>query len=87
MLCLGWRQSSAGTGVRPCTHSGNVEGEPGSVTGMELEPVYPNKTLVSVSASRWYILEDKEKSHEPELSSPCNNHGMNRGVTRHISLQ
>ncbi|TRZ08087.1 hypothetical protein HGM15179_019023 [Zosterops borbonicus] len=53
--------------------SENVEGEPGLLTGMELEPVYPNKTLVSVSASR---RKDKEKSHEPELlSSPCNNHG------------
>lgn len=32
--------------------SGNVEVEPGSLTGMELEPVYPNRMLVSVSISR-----------------------------------
>lgn len=32
--------------------SGNVEVEPGSLTGMELGPVYPRKMLVSASVSR-----------------------------------
>lgn len=91
VLWLGWRQGSPGAAVRPCTGSlllHMCKGRSCSTHWHGTGTSLPEQKCWSQCQKEGISLRIRKRAMSPNfcicLSSPCNNHGINSDVTRHI---